>query len=93
MSKLVSHGGQVVLLGSLMTVHGLYRLPEPDAARELREGIENRMTIENQMELGVILVKQAFSECPNYTKLVEALLREPAFRLYKTCRLTPGTHC
>src|SRR3546814_9094280 len=42
------------------------------------------------MEFGVVLVKQAFSECPNYSKLVQALLSEPVYNLYRTCRLTPG---
>lgn len=77
----------LILFGS-RNVH--CSLPEPPLAQELREGVANRMTNEAQIELGVALVKQAFSECPNYNKLVDAMLREPVYRLYRTCRLTPG---
>ena len=45
---------------------------------------------EQIIELTVIAVKRAFSECPSLTLLVQALLSTPIYMLYRACRLRPG---
>ena len=45
---------------------------------------------EQKIELAVIAVKRAFSECPSLTLLVQALLSAPLYKLYSACRLVPG---
>jgi len=45
---------------------------------------------ETVRELAVELVKQAYSERPNYDDLCRALLTAPLHRLHNLCRLTPG---
>ena len=45
---------------------------------------------EKRIEYGVIAVKRAFSECPSIGMLVGALLTQPIYKLYMSCRLVPG---
>jgi DNA ligase-1 len=47
-------------------------------------------TTDQLFELAVIAIKRAFSECPNITLLVHALLARPIFELHKSCKLTTG---
>jgi DNA ligase-1 len=74
---------------------------EPDEARKLRLAVhamknkksstyEHSKTPVEQCELGVIAVKRAFSECPNSSSIVAALLSAPIYELHKRCLLTPG---
>ena len=41
-------------------------------------------------EYAVIAVKRAFSQCPSLDILIEALLNNPIFEIYKVCKLIPG---
>lgn len=41
-------------------------------------------------DCAVMVVKRAFSECPNYTLLTRALLTHPLMSIYQHCKLTPG---
>lgn len=41
-------------------------------------------------ELAVIAVKRAFSECPNSSLIVAALLARPLYELHKQCKLSTG---
>ena len=49
-----------------------------------------KLTVEERYELAAVAVKRAFSECPNYSLLVSALLRYPLHELHKHCRLLSG---
>ena len=65
---------------------------EPDEANALRKdyfGIK-KLSKDEKLELAVIAVKRAFSECPNLSILISALLKSPLHLLFKTCRLVPG---
>jgi DNA ligase-1 len=46
--------------------------------------------LEELKQLSEIAVKRAFSECPNISSLVSALLRYPLCELHQHCLLTPG---
>ena len=48
------------------------------------------MTKPEKMEMEVISVKKAFSECPNLVTLTNALLAAPVYKIHKTCQLVPG---
>lgn len=62
---------------------------EPEEARKLRmEGPNLRQEMKN--ELAVIVVKRAFSECPNVDAVVQALLNKPLYKLHQECQLKPG---
>jgi len=68
---------------------------QPREARKLQAGTagdkqKTRLKEEERVELSVIAVKRAFSECPSLTLLVNALLTSPMYALYHTCRLVPG---
>ena len=41
-------------------------------------------------EAAEAVVKQAYSECPNYDRLVAALLSAPLLQVLQSCRLAPG---
>ncbi len=43
-----------------------------------------------KFEAAEVVVKQAYSECPNYDELVTALLSAPLPEVLKRCRLQPG---
>jgi len=68
---------------------------QPAESKKLQAGTagekqKTRLKEEERVELSVIAVKRAFSECPSLTFLVKALLTSPMYALYKTCRLVPG---
>ncbi len=50
----------------------------------------NASTREDCLKAGTELLKQAYSECPNYSTLVKALLSHPLERLPEFCQLSPG---
>lgn len=62
------------------------------AAAELRlEAVTGRrLHLSRRHKLSEALVRQAYSECPNYEQLVGALLSAPIFELSSRCRLTTG---
>jgi DNA ligase-1 len=63
-----------------------------DFALRKKKGISSRglLAKEVRCELAVVAVKRAFSECPNISILVHALLSRPLHELYLSCRLIPG---
>ena len=74
---------------------------EPVEARKLRLGTcamkskkssssPHFKSTEQMCELAVIAVKRAFSECPNSSLIIKALLSRPLYELYQACKLTPG---
>jgi ATP-dependent DNA ligase len=73
-------------------------LRKGEAPKEIGDGTINdslkatssRLTKEGRCELAVIAVKRAFSQCPNLTLLINALLTLPLHKLYQSCRLIPG---
>ena len=83
---------------SALDVHQLHaRVQEkqPHESRKLQAATagdqpKSRLTEEERVELSIIAVKRAFSECPSLTMLVQALLTSPMYALYQTCRLVPG---
>jgi DNA ligase-1 len=85
--------------GNSLSVHDLHSAvveKQPQEARKLQAGTAGvsksaaRLKEEERVELSVIAVKRAFSECPSLTLLVKALLTSPIYALYRTCRLVPG---
>lgn len=40
--------------------------------------------------LAEIAIKRAYSECPNLSLLIQSLLKNPLYNLFRTCRLTLG---
>jgi DNA ligase 1 len=50
----------------------------------------NASCLQERIEAGVALVKQAYSECPSYGELVKALLCAPMEQLLQHCHLRPG---
>jgi len=58
--------------------HGVAVLCNPKAGRA------------EKWEAAEAVVKQAYSECPNYDRLVAALLSAPLPHVLQTCRLAPG---
>lgn len=60
---------------------------EPPEATKLRT---LKLTAEERVELAVVAVKRAFSECPNLSVLVGALLSAPLHRLHERCHLVAG---
>eukprot|EP01042_Synura_sphagnicola_P000459 gene459-486_t len=67
---------------------------EPEEAVELRRGLAGpglqRLSRERRLELAVVAVKRAFSECPSISALVDALLQYPLYELHTVCRLRTG---
>jgi DNA ligase-1 len=61
-------------------------------ARHLRLHFEGKHTLtkEKLKEYCEIAVRRAFSECPNFTLLVSALLNHPIHTLYERCKLEIG---
>ena len=62
---------------------------EPREAKKLRESWST-LSKEDKQELAVIVVKRAFSECPNLGILASALLQYPLYEIFKHCRLVQG---
>ena len=73
----------------------------PDAGNAMDEDTENepapikvlldpKSGKQDKLEAAEIVVKQAYSECPNYDFLTKSLLEAPLPRLLKSCRLQPG---
>ena len=76
-----------------METDNLFELIQKIQEKEPREALKLRtehLKIEDKRELAEIAVKRAFSECPNLTILVTALVTKPLYQLYKECRLIPG---
>ncbi len=81
-------------------LRALVRHREPDEARQLRLAMSGAKELKpshsdyrslpQMCELAVIAVKRAFSECPNISLLVSALLKRPIYELFEECRLVPG---
>ena len=65
---------------------------EPEEAKTMRlyRAGKKRLSKEEHQELAVVAVKRAFSECPSYSLLIQALLAAPLHELYLRCRLVPG---
>ena len=61
---------------------------EPPEAAKLRHSVN--LSQEARVELAVVAVKRAFSECPSLSILVQALLDKPIHLLYKKCHLVAG---
>jgi DNA ligase 1 len=61
---------------------------EPPEAAKLRKG--KKLTTEAKTELAIVAVKRAFSECPNLSILITALLSRPLHLLYQSCHLVAG---
>ena len=63
-----------------------------DVARRVQKGLSSRglLTKKELDEYSEIAVKRAFSQCPNLTLLITALLSRPIHELYLSCRLIPG---
>jgi DNA ligase-1 len=61
---------------------------EPREASKLRT--DKHLNVQDKKELAEIAVKRAFSECPNLSILVSALISKPLYQLYQSCRLIPG---
>ncbi|CAM9385992.1 unnamed protein product, partial [Ectocarpus fasciculatus] len=72
--------------------------PEAKAIRLAVQVMKNKKGASSQhhkstdqlCELAVIAVKRAFSECPNSSSIVAALLAQPLHELHRVCRLQPG---
>jgi DNA ligase-1 len=60
---------------------------EPAEAIKLREGVTSKT---QKKELAEIVVKRAYSECPNFGKLCPSLLSMPLHEIHRTCKLQPG---
>ena len=61
---------------------------EPPEAAKLR--LCSNMSQDARVELAVVALKRAFSECPSLSVLVTALLEKPIHRLYQKCHLVAG---
>lgn len=61
---------------------------EPPEALKLRTS--PKMATESKIECAIAAVKRAFSECPNLSVLVDALLKKPLHLLYQSCHLVSG---
>jgi DNA ligase-1 len=72
----------------LMQLIDEVKVREPIEARKLR--LNNNLKFEDRKDLSVIAIKRAFSDCPNVTLVVTALLNYPIYLLYLQCRLIPG---
>jgi DNA ligase 1 len=48
------------------------------------------MHIQEKLEAAVLLVKQAFNECPSYGELIQGMLSGPLHELSSRCTLLPG---
>lgn len=64
-------------------------IKEPAEAIKLRTQYR-KLPKQERVELGVISVKKAFSECPNLNTLTNALLTTPIYALHSKCQLVPG---
>lgn len=53
----------------------------------LRQPTANRV---QKWEAAEAIVKQAYSECPNYDRLIDALISAPLTDVLRSCRLSPG---
>eukprot|EP01084_Bolivina_argentea_P128362 226910_1 len=62
----------------------------PSSTTSLSNEYLNARALEDRLKAGTELLKQAYSECPNYSTLVKALLSYPLERLPEFCRLAPG---
>ena len=60
----------------------------PPEVRQLKSG--KKIQNDDLKELAVGVVKRAFSECPNYELLAEALLSQPLHSIGKVCSLVTG---
>ncbi len=63
---------------------------EVPSSTSLSSAYLNARALEDRLKAGTELLKQAYSECPNYSTLVKALLSHPLERLPEFCRLSPG---
>ena len=80
---------------SVHELHGAILEKQPAEARKLQAGTAGvcgkvKLQEAERVELSVIAVKRAFSECPSLSFLVTALLTSPLYSLYHSCRLVPG---
>lgn len=64
------------------------KVREPIEARKLR--LNKNLSLDDRKDLSVIAIKRAFSDCPNISLVVTALLEYPIYLLYLQCRLVPG---
>jgi DNA ligase 1 len=48
------------------------------------------MDTQEKLEAAVLLVKQAFNECPSYGELIQGMLSGPLYELSSRCTLLPG---
>ncbi len=65
------------------------KIIEPAEATQLRNKWKT-MSKETRNELAQTVVKRAFSECPTYGEIVQALLENPLYSVFKQCRLKEG---
>jgi DNA ligase-1 len=99
------HGPEGVVKGGGSPVELLELLVhdrEPEEARRLKDAFlmcteggkrgtpAISVLTDTLLELAVVAVKRAFSECPNLGMLTSALLTRPIYELYTACRLVPG---
>lgn len=93
----LKEAGEVPTVAVHELVEGITEI-EPHEARKLRVhlvkayGRKHDSTVSSTAvnEWAVVAVKRAFSECPNVGLLVQALLTEPLYALYRRCKLTVG---
>ena len=65
------------------------QIKEPAEAVRLRTH-QKKLSKAEKLELAVVAVKKAFSECPNLHTLTTALLDAPVYDVHRTCKLIPG---
>lgn len=82
-------------------LENLFKNNEPPEAKAIRLAVQvmknkkgassqHHKSTDQLCELAVIAVKRAFSECPNSSSIVAALLAQPLHELHRVCRLQPG---
>jgi DNA ligase-1 len=76
----VEDGGE----GEEILLEAVSELPLPAQALVKAKGREEKIKATQE------LLRVAYSECPNYTILVQTLLSKPVHKVMETCHLTPG---
>ena len=74
--------------GSFLDLYDKISDIPPPEVRQLKSG--KKIQQDDLKELAVGVVKRAFSECPNYEILAEALLSHPLHSIGKKCSLATG---